>query len=207
MKRVLFFCLITLICVVGLGFCLSVNGISAMSAELSVAALAVLCPVILKKLPGNTIKTPCSIVYMAVDEGKAELYMLPYLDLCRREDVWGIEINGVMVQATDAPSANLASAHDYAQKTSKAYTNPLGFPSPWQAMCIMLGRKKFERTVSIMHECGIEAERFAFGDYWCDCKKPTLVYLNGKKSERKLANPFKHAKNQKHAHYVRLVVK
>lgn len=207
MKRVLFICLIVLIGVVGLGYCLSMSDVSVVSAEVSVAAFTIFCPVVLKKLPENAVKTPCPVVYMIVENGKVILYTLPYLDLCRREDVWGIEINGVMVQTTDIPGTSLAAAKDYAAKTSKAYFVTIGLPSPWQAMCMMLGRKKFERTVSIMHECGIEAERFAFGDYWCGCKKPTVVYLNGKKSGENLPNPFKHAMDPQQAYHVRLVVK
>jgi hypothetical protein len=208
MKKLLFFCIIALIIAIVLGFCLwSTNDVSVISAEVSVAAFAVFCPVALKKLPGNAVKTPCPIVYMTVENEKVRLYTLPYLDLCRRDDVWGVLINGVMVQAIDAPETSLAAANDYAAKTSKAYFSPIGMPSDWQAICLMLGRKKFERTVLILTACGIEAESFAFGDYWCDCKKPTLVCLNGKKSERKLANPFRHTKYPQRVHHVRLVVK
>jgi hypothetical protein len=208
MKRVLLFYIIALIIAVMLGFCLwSTNDVSVISAEVSAAAFTVFCPAVLKKLPGNAVKTPCPIVYMEVENDKVRLYTLPYLDLCRRDDVWGILVNGIMVQATDAPGTSLAAANDYATKTSEAYFSPIGMPSSWQAICLMLGHKKFEHTVQILNQCGIEAEGFAFGDYWCDCKKPTLVYLNGKKSGRKLANPFRHTKYPQRAHHVRLLVK
>lgn len=207
MKRVLFFYIIALIIAILLGFCLWSTSDVSVTAEVSTVAFAVFCPAVLKRLPGNAVKTPCPIVYMEVENDKLRLYTLPYLDLCRRDDVWGISVNGIMVQATDAPATSLAAANDYAAKTSKAYFSPIGMPSGWQAMCIMLGRKKFERTVSILTTCSIEAECFASGDYWCDCKKPTLVYLNGKKSKRKLANPFRQTKNTQRAHHVRLVVK
>lgn len=157
--------------------------------------------------PDNAVKTPCDIVYMAVDGGKARLFTLPYLDFYRRDNVWGIMVNGVMIQTTDAPDMNLEKALDYAKKTSKAYLQPIGLPSRWQAMHLMAGRDKFERTVGILTECGVEAERFSLGLYWCDYVEPTLAYLNDKKWQERLLSPFIYTKNPQHANHVRLVVK
>ena len=157
--------------------------------------------------PDNAVKTPCDIVYMAADGEKASLFTLPYLDFYRRDNVWGIMVNGVIVQATDAPETDLEKARDYVKKTSKAYLQPIGLPSRWQAMHLMAGRDKFERTVGILTECGIEAEGFSFGFYWCDYVEPTLAYLNDKKWQERLLSPFIYTKNPQHANHVRLVVK
>ena len=50
-------------------------------------------------MPTQCIRTPCPIVYR--NSERDFLYCLPYLDLLRTDDVWGVEVAGIKVRILD----------------------------------------------------------------------------------------------------------
>lgn len=114
-------------------------------------------------LPNQCIRTPCPIVYR--NSERDFLYSLPYLDLLRRHDVWGVEIAGIKISKKNK-EASWVNAKAYF-KNGEYRNIGVRLPDAIEMLVIATKIKKFEKTIELLQHYEIVADKFAYGEYWC----------------------------------------
>ena len=157
-------------------------------------------------MPTQCIRTPCPIVYR--NSERDFLYCLPYLDLLRTDDVWGVEVAGIKVSKKNN-SENWENAKAYL-KNGEYRNIGVRLPDAVEMLLIAARIKKFERTIRLLENHDIKAEKFTFGKYWCvDVNMwgkitPKIIYPHAGSFFKVLSSRQKPA-DIKQVYYVRLV--
>ncbi|MBQ8481273.1 MAG: hypothetical protein IJ532_01910 [Alphaproteobacteria bacterium] len=157
-------------------------------------------------LPTQCIRTPCPIVYR--NSERDFLYCLPYLDLLRTNDVWGVEVADIKVSKKNN-IANWKKAKSYL-KEGEHRNIGVRLPDVVEMLIIVAKIKKFEKTIRILEENKVNAERFSYGKYWyVDMNllgkiTPKIIYPHAGKFFKTLCSRKKPT-DLKEVFYVRLV--
>jgi hypothetical protein len=115
--------------------------------------------------PQLQVKTPLEIAYRD-DDGNFSY--LPYLDIVRRSEVFGICLGDYVWKTSDEEDGDYLRICDlsetYVSKRSKGISAPDEKVEPYAVAYMYM--KLFGKTVDILNENGVSADRFKRGGYW-----------------------------------------
>ena len=150
-------------------------------------------------LAENKIKTLLDVAY--VKEGAFE--RLPYLDLDRIGEVWGICIGKVAYRNVHEPDCTQVEAMGTALNLAKVYGLPSGsifLPSITQLEHVTCNSLLYEVTSDILRAHGVFVEPWLAGAYWTSLQYNTkYAYIYDVKTGKNTADRVHDA-----AHHVRL---
>lgn len=123
----------------------------------------------------SKISTPLPIIYRRKD---GEAFILPYLDLGRVKEVWGIQVGEVWFKKTHEMEDVYEKAHNISQKVSvKGKHYRFALASEFETAFKL--REEFNQTAAILRNHSVIAENWLPGSYWCyGAQKNTAIKFN-----------------------------
>ena len=111
----------------------------------------------------NKVSTPLPIVYRRKD---GNTFTLPYLDLARVKEVWGIQVGDVFFKKTHEMEDVYEKAHNISKKASvKDKHYRFALTSEFQKAFEL--KDEFNQTAEILRRHAVQAENWQNGSYWC----------------------------------------
>ena len=111
-----------------------------------------------QKESSDHIFLPMSIVY---ETKRKKLRVLPYLDLTKKDKVWGVSFNGLLVHKQDVAANTYKSLHEALRKENiqcNKYSRFRNFPTLgyWEQMFVHM--TEFNNMMFVLRKHGIKAD-------------------------------------------------